>query len=82
MKFIVYKSKLYQCLAILFFFGTGAGSIYLFYQVPSLPFLQGIDEESIRTVVSLAWVMIFPIWFVLYFVAMALLGIFLRMPDS
>ena len=82
MKFIVYKSKLYQCLAILFFFGTGAGSIYLFYQVPSLPFLQGIDEEAIRTAVSLAWVLIFPVWFVLYFAVMALLETFLRILDS
>ena len=82
MKFINKRSNLYRCLAILVFFGSGAGSIYLFYQVPGWPFLQGIDEESFRTVVSFAWVMIFPLWIVLYFAAMALLGIFLRMPDS
>jgi hypothetical protein len=82
MKFIVNRSKMYQCLVILFFFGSGAGSIYLFYQVLSLPFLQGIDEEALRTVVSLAWVMIIPAWMALFFAAMALLETFLPRPDS
>ena len=73
---------MYRWLAILFFFGSGAGSIYLFYQVTSLPILLGINEETLRTAYSLAWVMIFPSWFVLYFVAMALLETILRMLDS
>jgi hypothetical protein len=74
MKFIANRPKMYQWMAISAFFGSGAGSVYLFYQVPGLWFLQGIDEESFRTAVSLAWVLIFPTWFALYFVAMALLG--------
>ncbi len=82
MKFIINRSKMYRCLAILFFIGSGAGSIYLFYQVPSLPIFQGINEEAFMTVVSLAWVMIFPAWIVLFFAAMALLETFLRMFDS
>jgi hypothetical protein len=73
---------MYRCLAILLFFGSGAGSIYLFYQVPSLPILQGINEEALRTIVSLAWVMIFPAWIILFFTAMALLETFLRKLDS
>ncbi len=73
---------MYRCLAILFFIGSGAGSIYLFYQVFRLPFLQGINEEPLMTAVSLAWVMIFPAWIVLFFAAMALLETFLRMSDS
>jgi hypothetical protein len=73
---------MYQFLAILIFFGSGAGSVYLFYQVPGLPMLQGIDEEALRSVVSLAWVMIFPAWIVIYFVSMALLETFLRILDS
>jgi len=73
---------MYQCLPILFFFGSGAGSIYLFYQVPSLPFLQGINEDTLRTVVSLAWLMIIPVWMALFFAAMALHEAFLRMLDS
>ena len=73
---------MYRYLSILFFFGSGAGSVYLFYQVTSLPFLQGINEEAIMTVVSLAWVMIFPVWFGLFFAAMALFETFLRMLDS
>ncbi len=73
---------MYRWLAILFFFGSGGGSIYLFYQVPSLPFLQGINEETLRTAYSLAWVMIFPTWIVLFFVAMALLQTILRKRDS
>ena len=79
MKFIATRPKVYQSLAILSFFGSGAGSVYLFYQVPGLWFLQGIDEESLRTVVSLAWVLIFPTWFALYFAAMALLGSLLNL---
>ena len=66
----------------MFFFGSAAVSIYLFYQVPGLPFLQGISEESIAAVVSLAWVMIFPAWMVLFFAAMALLETLLRMLGS
>jgi len=73
---------MYRCLAILFFFGSGAGSIYLFYQVTSLPFLQGIKEEEIQTAVSFAWVMIFPLWIVLFFAAMALLETILRILGS
>ena len=67
---------MYRCLSILFFFGSGAGSVYLFYQVPGLWFLQGVTEEALRTVVSLAWVMIVPVWMVLFFIAMALLEAF------
>ena len=73
---------MHRFLAILFFFGSGAGSIHLFYQIPSLPFLQGLNEEALRTAVSLAWVMIIPTWMLLFFVAMALLQIILRMIDS
>jgi hypothetical protein len=72
---------MYRSLAILFFFETGAVSVYLFYQVPSLPFLQGINEEALMTVVSLAWLMIIPAWMALFFAAMALLEIFLRRLD-
>ena len=72
---------MYRCLAIIIFFGSGVGSIYLFFQVTSLPILQGINEETLRTTYSLAWVMIFPIWIVLYFAAMALLENILRMID-
>ena len=82
MKFIANRSTLYRCLAILIFFGSGAGSVYLFYQVPGLPMLQGIDEEAIRTVVSLAWVLIFPAWIVIYFASMALLETFLQILES
>ncbi len=73
---------MYRCLAILFFFGSGTGRIYLFYQVPSLPILQGINEEALRTALTLAWAMIFPTWIALFFVAMALLETILRMLDS
>jgi hypothetical protein len=73
---------MYRCLAILLFFGSGAGSVYLFYQIPSLPFLQGINEDALRTAVALAWVMIIPTWMVLFFAAMALLETILRMLDS
>jgi len=82
MKFNVNRSKTYRCLAILFFFGSGAGSIFLFYQVPSLPIFQGINEDTLRTVVTLAWVMIIPAWIVLFFAAIALLETFLRLLDS
>ena len=82
MKLITNRSKKYQWWAILIFFGTGAGSVYLFYQVPRLPFLQGVNEDAIRTAVSIAWVMIIPVWMGLYFAAMALLEIFLRRPDK
>ena len=73
---------MYRSLAIIFFFGSGAGSVYLFYQVPSLWFLQGFNEDAFRTVVSLAWVMIIPVWMAAFFVAMALLEILLDFFDS
>ena len=69
---------MYRCLAIFIFFGSGAGSIYLFFQVTSLPILEGINEETLMTAYSLAWVMIFPIWIVLYFAAMVLIENILR----
>ena len=73
---------MYRCLAILCFFGSGAGSIYLFYQIPSLPFLLGMTEESLRSVISIAWVMIFPVWFALFFAAMALVESIIRLLES
>ena len=82
MKFRINKSKLYRYLVILLFIGSGAGAIYLFYQVPGLPILRGINEEALMTVVFFAWVMIFPAWLVLFFAAMALLETFLRRYDS
>ena len=82
MKLIFKQTKMYQRLAILFFFGSGAGSVYLFYQVPGLWFLQGLDEEMFRTAVSVAWVMIFPVWMALFFAAMALLEVVLGRLDA
>ena len=79
---ILNRQKMHRFLVILFFFGSGAGSIYLFYQIPSLPILQGINEEAIRTAVPLAWVMIIPTWILLFFATMALLQIISRMLDS
>ena len=73
---------MYRYLAIVAFIGSGAGSIYLFYQVPGLPILQGINEKAFRAVVSIAWVMIFPAWMVLFFAAMALFETFLNMFDA
>ena len=81
MKPIVKRTKTYQWLAIAIFFATGAGSVYVFYQVPSLPFLQGINDYAFRSVVSLAWVLMFPFWMALFFAAMALLEIFLNRHD-
>ena len=82
MRFIFHESKTYRFLSILFFFESGGLSVYFFYQVPGLPFFQGIDEEALRTIVSLAWMKIFPAWFAFYFAAMALLGTFLRRINS
>ncbi|MBT8358713.1 MAG: hypothetical protein HKO79_00205 [Desulfobacterales bacterium] len=82
MKPIVNRPKMYQCLVISLFFGTGAVSVYLFFQIPSLPFLQGINEEALMTVVSLAWLMIIPAWMVLFFAAITLFEAFLRRLDS
>ena len=73
---------MYRWLAIIFFFGSGAGSVYLFYQVTGLSFFQGVQEETLRTVYSLAWVMIFPTWMALFFAAMALLEAILRKLQS
>lgn len=82
MKLITDTLKKYQFLAILIFFGTGAGSVYLFYQVPSLWFLQGISEDALRTAVTLAWVMIIPVWMVFFFIGMAFLDAILHFLDS
>ena len=72
---------MYRFRAILLFLGSGAGSVYLFYQVPSLPCLQGIKHEVLMTVVAMDWLMIIPAWMALFFAAMALLEIFLRRLD-
>ena len=81
MKLITDMSKKYQCLAILIFFASGAGSVYLFYQVPSLWFLQGISEYAFRTAVTLAWVMIIPVWIVFFLIGMAFLEAILHFLD-
>lgn len=82
MKFITDMSKKYQCLAILIFLGSGAGTVYLFLQIPGLWFLQGISEFAFRTAMSLAWVMIIPAWMAFFFIGMALLEAILHFHDS
>ena len=82
MKSISNRLKTYRWLVVIIFIGSGAISIYLFYQVPGLQILQGINEELLMTVVFIAWVMIFPTWLLLFFMAMALFEAFLPRFDS
>jgi len=72
-KLIANKSKLYRYLAIVVFIGSGALSTYMFFLVTSLSALQGASDHMLQVVISFAWVLIFPIWIILFFAAMFLL---------
>ncbi len=72
-KLIANKSKLYRYLAIVVFIGSGVLSTYMFFLVTSLSALQGASDHMLQVAISFAWVLIFPIWIILFLVAMFLL---------
>jgi len=72
-KLIANKSKLYRYLVIVVFIGTGVLSTYMFFLVTSLSALQGASDHMLQVAISFAWVLIFPIWIILFLVAMFLL---------
>jgi len=69
----IYKRQL---IAIAFFIGTGAISVYLFFLITGLQIFQGATEHFWLMVVSFAWVLIFPTWIFLFMVAMSILNTF------
>ena len=71
-KVIANRSKRHRFQAIVVFIATGAISTFLFLSVTSLPVLSGVSDHMIQVVVSFAWVSIFPLWIILFLVAMAL----------
>jgi len=72
-RLVANKSKLYRCLAIVAFIGSGLLSTYMFFLVTSLSALQGASDYMLQVAISFAWVLIFPIWIILFLVAMFLL---------
>ena len=72
-KLIANKSKLYRYLVIVVFIGSGVLSTYMFFLVTSLSALQGASDHMLQVAISFAWVLIFPIWIILFLVAMFLL---------
>ena len=74
-KLIANKSKLYRYLVIVVFIGSGVLSTYMFFLVTSLSALQGASDHMLQVAISFAWVLIFPIWIILFLVAMFLLDI-------
>ena len=65
-----------QFIAIAFFIGAGAISVYLFFLTTGLQILHGVTEHSWLMVISFAWVLIFPIWIILFLLAMSILNTF------
>ncbi len=63
-----------QFIAIAFFIGTGAINVYLFFLITGLQIFQGATEHSWLMVMSFAWVSIFPIWIILFMVAISILN--------
>ncbi len=65
----------YRWPAVLSFIVCGAVSVYLFFLITSLPMLQGASDYWLMAVVSIAWVLIFPSWIILFLVTMWLLDV-------
>ncbi|MCP4981186.1 MAG: hypothetical protein GY935_11910 [Gammaproteobacteria bacterium] len=65
-----------QFIAIAFFIGAGAISVYLFFLITGLQIFQGATEHFWLMVMSFAWVLIFPTWILLFMAAMLILNAF------
>ncbi len=65
-----------QFIAIAFFIGAGAISVYLFFLITGLQIFQGATEHYWLMVMSFAWVLVFPVWILLFMVAMSILNSF------
>ncbi len=63
-----------QFVAIAIFIGTGATSVYLFFLITGLAIFQGTTEYFTLVVTTFAWILIFPVWIMLFAVAMWVLN--------
>ncbi len=77
-KRVANKSKLNRYPAIVVFIGSGALCTYMFFLVTSLPALQGASDHMLQVAVSFAWVLIFPLWIILFSIGLVLLDIIER----
>jgi len=77
---IANQSNLYRYLAIAAFIGSGVLSTYIFFLATSLPALEGISDDMLLLAVSFAWILIFPLWIILFLLAMTLLDTIERKP--
>ena len=70
------RSKRHRIQAIVVFIVTGVISTFLFLSVTSLSILRGVSDHMIQVVVAFAWVSIFPLWIILFLLAMSLVDKF------
>ncbi len=67
-------NDIHQFVAIAIFIGTGATSVYLFFLITGLAIFQGTTEYFTLVVTTFAWILIFPVWIMLFAVAMWVLN--------
>ena len=55
---------------------TGSISIFIFFVINDLSIFEGATEEFLLAVVMVAWVLIFPIWILLFSLFMAAVDVY------
>lgn len=71
-------SALYRTYAVLAFAGSGFSSTWLFYRITDLSLLQGLSDATAMLAMACAWVAVFPVWVLLFALAMMLVEAMFR----
>ena len=71
-------SALYRACAVLAFAGSGMTSTWLFYRITDLSLLRGSSDVVVMLAMACAWVAVFPVWVLLFALAMMLVEAMFR----
>lgn len=67
----IYQNNVHLMLMIFGLVVTGTISIFIFFVINDLSVFEGATEEFLLAVAMVAWVLIFPIWILLFSLFMA-----------
>ena len=72
----IHQNNVHMMLMIFGLVATGSISIFIFFVINGLPFFEGATEEFLLAVAMVAWVLIFPIWILLFSLFMAAVDVY------
>ena len=72
----IHQNNVHLMLMIFGLVVTGSISIFIFFVINGLPIFEGATEEFLLAVAMVAWVLIFPIWILLFSLFMAAVDVY------